>query len=253
MPSSPWKTEITDTSGGQLRIRGVDISTAIQTYGFGSMVYLLWKGVEPGKAEARLMDAILVSTIDHGVTPPSSLTTRLVTSGGSPLNAAVAAGILTIGDKHGGTIEACARLYQERLMTRDEGPGIENLAEIIVQEYHEKKQRIPGYGHRIYKRDPRTESLISLAGELGLRDQAVDLALAIQNSLEEHFNGKPLPLNADGAIAALITDMGFDWRFGKGFFILSRTAGLIAHAYEESTKMKPLRSFGQTLPEYDGP
>lgn len=234
-------------------VRGVEITQAIDSLSFGAMVYLLWKGTPPTPGEARLMDAILVSSVDHGVTPPSSLACRVVMSGGNPLNAAVAGGILAIGDSHGGAIEACAKIYQDWLATSDEIPDTAQLATIIVQQFNEKQKRIPGYGHRVYKRDPRTLKLIEIAEREKLRGKGVDLALAIQDELEKKSGGKPLPLNVDGIIAALMTDLGFHWGLGKGFFILSRTAGLIAHAHEERTREKPMRSFGHAKPDYDGP
>jgi citrate synthase len=253
MEATSWKSALTDTSGGQLRIRGLEITQAMENLSFGATVFLLWVGRLPSKGEARIMDAILVSSVDHGVTPPSALATRVVRSGGNPLNAAVAAGILAIGDSHGGAIEQCARLFQERLKTRDEGPEIGRLATIIVEEFQEKQRRLPGYGHRIYKRDPRTVKLFQIAEREGIAQRGVALALAIQDELEKRSEGKPLPVNVDGAIAALMTDLGIDWRLGKGFFILSRTAGLVAHAFEEGVREKPMRSFGHSLPEYDGP
>jgi citrate synthase len=253
MEATSWKSALTDTSGSQLRIRGLEITQAMENLSFGATVFLLWVGRLPSEGEARIMDAILVSSVDHGVTPPSALATRVVRSGGNPLNAAVAAGILAIGDSHGGAIEQCARLFQERLKTRDEGPEIGRLATIIVEEFQEKQKRLPGYGHRIYKRDPRTVKLFQIAEREGMAQRGVALALAIQDELEKRSEGKPLPVNVDGAIAALMTDLGIDWRLGKGFFILSRTAGLVAHAFEEGVREKPMRSFGHSLPEYDGP
>ncbi|MBU0508595.1 citryl-CoA lyase [bacterium] len=253
MSPTPWKTAITDTSEGRLVVRGVEISDAIEYLSFGAMVYLLWKGQPPSAGAARVMDAILVSSVDHGTTAPSPLAARVVMSGGNPLNAAVAAGVLAIGDSHGGAIEACAKLYQAWLMTSDEIPDVARLAPLIVEEFQQKQIRVPGYGHRVYQRDPRTLKLIEIAEREKLRGRAVDLALAIQDELEKRSGGKPLPLNVDGAIAALMSDLGFDWKLGKGFFILSRTAGLIAQANEERSREKPMRSFGQSAPEYDGP
>ncbi|MFZ5434279.1 MAG: citryl-CoA lyase [Calditrichota bacterium] len=253
MGVATWKTAITDTSDGKLAVRGVEITEAIERLTFGGMVFLLWKGRPATAAEARVMDAILVSSVDHGTTAPSPLAARVVMSGGNPLNAAVAAGVLAIGDSHGGAIEACAKIYQEWLMTSDEIPDVNRLAALIVEDFQQKQKRIPGYGHRIYQRDPRTLKLIEIAEREKLRGRAVDLALAIQDELEKRSGGKPLPLNVDGIIAALMTDMEFPWEMGKGFFILSRTAGLIAQANEERTREKPMRSFGQTKPEYDGP
>ena len=112
-------------------------------------------------------------------------------------------------------------------------------------------QRMPGFGHRLHKTDPRTVRLFSLADELKFSGKHQTLAKAIEQLFEKQ--GKSLPINVDGAIAAVISDMGFDWKLGKGFFIISRTVGLIAHAYEEKTREKPMRRLGISDYVYDGP
>jgi citryl-CoA lyase len=132
------------------------------------------------------------------------------------------------------------------------GGDLDSLATELVNDYSARKKRIPGYGHRLHETDPRTVELFKLAGELGFSDKHLKLAQGIEKKLEE-TSGKKLPLNVDGAIAAVISDMGFDWRLGKGFFIISRVPGLIAHAYEELTREKPMRKLGNTDFEYDGP
>jgi citrate synthase len=244
-----WNTAITKIEAGQIRLRGYDITELMGKMTFAEAAFLALKGERPTKAEGRMMDALLVSSIDHGVTPPSSQAARLIFSGGNPLTAAVAAGGLTIGETHGGAIEQCARILQE--IAAKEGE-VEALAGALVAEYRASKKRMPGYGHRVHKVDPRTRKLYELAAEVGFAGRHMALAKAIQEKLEAD-SGKALPLNVDGAIAAVISDMGFDWRLGKGFFIISRTVGLVAHTVEEWTREKPMRQFIIAEHTYDGP
>ncbi len=248
MKEGTWKTAISEIKKGEIRVRGYDIAELMEKLTFSQVVFLILKGELPNPKESKMMEAILVSSIDHGATPPSSLASRTVVSGGNPLNAAVAGGVLTIGDSHGGAIEQCARIFQE---LANKGEDFDSLADGLVNDYSSRKKRIPGYGHRLHETDPRTVELFKLAKELGFSGNHLKLAKIIEKKLEE-ISGKKLPLNVDGAIAAVISDMGFDWRIGKGFFIISRVPGLIAHAYEELTREKPMRQLGNTDFEYDG-
>ncbi|MCK4941522.1 citryl-CoA lyase, partial [candidate division WOR-3 bacterium] len=111
-------------------------------------------------------------------------------------------------------------------------------------------KRMPGFGHRIHKSDPRTKRLFGLAQELGFDKEHVRLSLAVE---KEFAKKKTLPINVDGAIAAIISDMSFDWRLGKAFFVMGRVAGMIAHVYEEMTTQKPMRRMCVQETEYDGP
>jgi citryl-CoA lyase len=249
MNGERWKTSISEIKKGEIRVRGYDIAELMEKLTFSQVIFLILKGELPTSKESKMMEAILVSSIDHGATPPSSLATRTVISGGNPLNAAVAGGVLTIGESHGGAIEQCAEIFQE---TVKKGKELDFLASELVSDYSARKKRIPGYGHRLHETDPRTVKLFKLAEELGFSGKHLKLAQAIEKKLEETW-GRKLPLNVDGAIAAVISDMGFDWRLGKGFFIISRVPGLIAHAYEELIREKPMRKLGNTDFEYDGP
>lgn len=249
MTDQTWKTAITDISGGKILVRGYDIADLMEHLSFADVVYLILKGELPDNQQRRMMEAMLVSSVDHGPTPPSNLAARTVFSGGNPLNAAVAAGVLTIGDSHGGAIEKCAKILQE-WAKREGNP--EALAKELVAEFREKQKRMPGYGHRIHKRDPRTIKLLEIAERIGYKGRIIELAVAIQDELERS-SGKDLPLNVDGAIAAIISEMGFDWRLGKGFFIISRVPGLVAHVFEEWSREKTMRKMGPPPFEYDGP
>jgi citrate synthase len=181
------------------------------------------------------------------------MASRIVASGGVPLPTAVAAGILSIGDAHGGAIEKGARYLQEGVSRMEkEGKSIDDIAKILVKESRDNKKRILGFGHRVHTSDPRTKRLFKLADELNISASHIALSKAIEKELLEQ-TGKNLPINVDGAIAAISSDMGFDWRLGKGFFLLGRVAGLTAHVYEEQTEEKPMRKMFSTDCNYDGP
>ena len=247
MPDDKPKTGITSIAPGEIRVRGYNIVDLMGRKTFAEVAYLVLKGQLPTAAEGKMMDAILTSSVDHGVTPPSSLAARTVMSGGNPLNAAVAGGILTVGDTHG-AIEQCARILQE--YARKGGEPSE-IAAGLLADLKAKNLRMPGFGHRLHKTDPRTVRLFEMADELDFSGKHQTLAKALEKSFKDQ--GKSLPINVDGAIAVVISDMGFDWKLGKGFFIISRTVGLIAHANEELTREKPMRKLGISDYIYDGP
>ncbi len=249
MDDDKMKTAITKIEPGSIRVKGYNIVDLMEKKSFAEVVFLLLKGELPSSAEAKIMEAILVSSVDHGVTPPSSLATRVVASGGNPLNAAIAGGILTIGDSHGGAMEKCAKILQEWAA---KGDNIEEIADELLDHIKSTKLRMPGFGHRLHKTDPRTVKLFEIADKNNFTGKHIQLAKALENRLVTS-SGKKLPINVDGAIGAVMSDMGFDYRIGKGFFIISRCAGLIAHAYEELTRYKPMRKLGLTNYEYDGP
>ncbi|MGB8658763.1 MAG: citryl-CoA lyase [Candidatus Zixiibacteriota bacterium] len=249
MSEERWKTAITDVRKGEIRVRGYDIVEMMEKLSFSDAIFLTLKGDLPTPEESQMMRAILVSSIDHGATPPSALSARTVLSSGNSLNAAVAGGVLTIGDVHGGAIEKCARILQDWAKRPDE---TSSLAKALVSEFIYTKRRIPGFGHRLHETDPRTVKLFRIARDLNFKGKHLDLAQAVETELASSL-GKKLPINVDGAIAAVVSDMGFDWRLGKGFFIISRAAGLVAHTYEEMTREKPMRRLGNWNFEYDGP
>lgn len=248
-----WSTKITKVEPNHLVTRGYRQEDLIGNIPYSHVVYLLLNGELPSKEHGRMMDAILTACIDHGVTPPSAMASRVVASGGVPLPSAVAAGLLAVGDAHGGAIEKGAKFLQEGITRmKDEGKTIEGIAEILVKESREQKKRILGFGHRVHTSDPRTKRLFSLAKELKIEGDHMALSKAIEKELEKQ-TGKKLPINVDGAIAAITSDMGFDWRLGKAFFLLGRVAGLTAHVYEEQTREKPMRKMFTIECEYDGP
>jgi citrate synthase len=248
-----WKTGITKVEPNKIVTRGYPQDELIGNVPFSHVVFLLLKGEMPNENQGKMMDAILTACVDHGVTPPSSQAARVVASGGVPMPTAIAAGLMSIGDFHGGAIEKGALFLQEGVeRMKEEGKSPEELAPILVKESREKKKRILGFGHRIHTDDPRTKKLLALADELGIAGAHTALSKAIQVELEKALERK-MAINVDGCVAALISDMDFDWRLGKAFFLIGRAAGLTAQVYEEISREKPMRRMWSAEVVYDGP
>lgn len=253
MSDSPWKTSITKVQPDKISVRGYPVDQMMGKVSFAQAIYLLLKGEMPSRNAGKMMDAILVSSIDHGASPPSVLTARTVASTGSELNASVAAGVLAISRYHGGAIEEGMKLFikvaqrmEERNITEEEA------AHQILQEMKKEGKRASGFGHRLHRRDPRKEKLFAMAEELGVAGKHVRIALSVEKNLEKMV-GRSLPINVDGAIAALLCDLEFPPQIGNAFFIMSRVPGLVAHVHEEKTRMKPMRKIHPQDFEYDGP
>ncbi|MCS6957569.1 MAG: citryl-CoA lyase [Aquificaceae bacterium] len=242
-----WRTAITQHVGHETYIRGYRLLDLVGNLSFAQAIYLILKGELPDEKESKMMEAIFVSVIDHGIAPPSAIAARAVASGGNSLNVGVAAGVLAFGSAHGGALE-------DAMMFIQEGVGSKRPVEEIVKEYLAAKKPIPGYGHRYYKEfDPRTKRLMDIARDLGFYGEHCHFAEQVQEEIGRQ-KGKKLVLNVDGAIAAITSEMGFDWRLGKGFFIIGRVPGLVAHVYEELTTEKPFskRLDEETETEYTG-
>jgi len=242
-----WRTAITQHVGHETYIRGYRLLDLVGNLSFAQAIYLILKSELPTEKESKMMEAMLVSIIDHGIAPPSAIAARAVASGGNSLNVGVAAGVLAFGSAHGGALEDAMKFLQEGVKS---GRSVEE----IVKEYLENKKPIPGYGHRYYKDfDPRTRRLMDIAKELGFYGPHCKFAEDVEEEISRQ-KGKKLVLNVDGAIAAIASEMGFDWRLGKGFFIIGRVPGLVAHVYEELTTEKPFskRLDEETEVEYTG-
>ncbi len=214
-----WETEIA-SSGEDAVIRGKPLEEVMEM-DFADAIWMLLKGEEPSEEESEIFNTILSSSIDHGVGNPSTVSARTVQSGGNDMNTSVGAGVLALGDKHGGAIEECMNLLQS-----------DKSAEEIVGEKLEAGEKIPGLGHKVYsEEDPRASKILEKAEELGLAGPAVEKMQEIQSVFAERK--VDLVMNVDGAIAAVMSDLEWSPELGKGFFIIARTPGLVAHVHEE--------------------
>ncbi len=214
-----WETEISD-SGEDAVIRGTPLEEVMDME-FADSIWLLLSGEEPSEEESEMFNTILSSSVDHGLGNPSTVSARTVQSGGNDMNTSVAAGVLALGDKHGGAIEDCMKMLQNG-----------RTAEQIVEEYLDEGKTISGIGHKVYSgEDPRAQKIFGKAEELGISGEAVDKMKEIQEVFVKEK--VELVINVDGAIAAVMSDLGWDYRLGKGLFIIARTPGLVAHVREE--------------------
>ncbi len=256
MSSPSWPTAITFIEPNQVRVRGYAIGELMGRVGFGSAVYLILRGELPDEKTGRLMEAILVSSIDHGATPPSALAARTTASSGAGLGPAVAAGILTISRFHGGAIQQCA-LQLGEVVKRGGGcggsgeGGFDCAAVEMVRRLKADRLRMAGFGHRIHTDDPRTKRLFALAVEAGADGSYMAAARAVQRAFAAE--GRELPINVDGAIAAVLADLGFQPEVMNGLFMIARLPGLVAHAVEEQTRNRPMRVIETGAVVYDGP
>jgi citrate synthase len=250
-----WPTALTRIAPNEIDIRGYPVDELMGRLMFSEGIYLLLRGELPTPSIGRLFTAVLLSSLDHGVTPPSTLAARHVASSGSPLSSAVAAGVLAFGNYHGGDIEAVMRCLQEGIALHHAGKSYEDAARILLDAHCGIGLTPPGFGHRIHTRDPRAARLMQLAHELELDGEHCRLLRVVERVLNatpgraQH----PLPLNIDGAIAAVCGDLGFDPEIGNGLFIISRVPGLLAHAVEEKARHSPMRRIEPKNAYYDGP
>ena len=252
MTDKTWKTAITEIEPNKIKLRGYPLDELMGNRSFADVVYLALRGELPTPKVGKLIDAMLVSSIDHGVTPPSVLTAMTVASTGASLNSAVAAGILAISKFHGGAIEACMGILQEAKGLVDSGRSTDEAAESLVSSYKEKKKRMSGFGHRVHTNDPRTPRLFELAEEAEHSGIYIELIKAIEGVLEKSA-GKKLPVNVDGAIAAVLCELDFWKNLANAFFIMARVPGLVAHVAEEQERQRPMRTIISAEHEYDGP
>jgi len=252
MPA-PWKTAVTDVAANRINLRGYPLAELAGARSFAEVVWLALQGELPTPEQGKLLDAILVSSVDHGVTPPSTLAARTAASTGAPVNAALAAGVLAVNRHHGGAVEDCMRALAAALALKEErGISEEEAAAAVLAEYKEKGRRVAGFGHRLHTDDPRTRRLFQIAEDLGLARRGVPMARAFAAALAE-TTAKVLPLNVDGAIAACLLDLGFEPDVANAFFILARMPGWLAHIREEWAREKPMRRIEPSAWEYDGP
>ncbi len=237
--TSPWRTSITKVEPNRLITQGYPQEELIGNISFPEMIHLLIKGVLPTKNQAKMLQAILVSFCDHGITPPSTQSARLMASAGSPVNACLAGGILAFGKNHAGAIEISMKMLQKGIeISKTKELSIEETAKKVYGYFKEGSKRIPGFGHRYHSEDPRAPRLIELAKEYSCFGEHTELAMNIQNILSRE---KGIKMNIDGANAALLSDIGFNWQVGCGLFIIGRVPGLLAHIQEEKTQEQSFR------------
>ncbi|WP_434668381.1 citryl-CoA lyase [Paraburkholderia sp. A3BS-1L] len=186
-------------------------------------------GRVPTAGERRIVDAVLVTLMEHGMTPSAIATRMIYASSPENLQAGVAAGLLAVASRFVGTMEPAAQLLGRVAASGDAWAE----AARIAQDYRARREAVPGFGHHLHKPDdPRAIALLALAREVGTYGPYCE-ALGHLAAAVDAAAGRHITINATGAIAALLGDIGIPTALMRGFAVLSRAAGLIAHIAEE--------------------
>jgi len=229
-----FQTSITDVkTNGTERVRGKELTELIENNTFTQTIFLILQGRLPRDQEEQMMNAIFTSIIDHGPATTSALTARISASANNPMHCALAAGILGFGERHGVALEATMHFFYENVETSD--------VSLLLKSMKEQKKYAPGFGHKVFEeKDPRAEVLLKKAEELGFFGMHCKFAKSVHTEINK-ISSKKLPLNVDGAIGAILCDMGFDSRLGRGIFVIGRIPGLVAQVYEEMVQDSGIR------------
>jgi citrate synthase len=236
-----WETAIakvvSEGEAEEIIVRGHRMSDLIGQLSFAKMMFLMLQGQLPTKAQARVLDALLVASIEHGIAPPSMIA-RCYASYGTTIQAAVGAGITAFGDRMGGLGEQLAQLLVARLGAKlatgePSDSELSTIAEEIVAEAMAAKTRVPGYGIPLHAMDPRAPKVLEIARQEGVYGSYCRLGMAIEDAIARARSGRGIPMNVDGVSAVVALDLGFDWRATRLFLLTPRTVSFAAHYLEE--------------------
>ncbi len=234
-----WRTSIIDMKPGQISFRGNAIEDLIGNVSFPQMIWLMVRGDLPSDAQTRLFEAALVAGVDHGPQAPSIAAARMAATCGVGLNNAMATAVNMLGDVHGGAGEQCAELYYDIAVRMDAGASLNDAVRDGLDSWRETYGKIvSGFGHRFHKPvDPRAPRLMQLvrdaAAEGTVSGRFADIGKEVQAELGRQRGGRPIAMNIDGATAVIFCELGFPAPLSRGLFCLSRSVGILAHAWEQ--------------------
>ena len=255
-----WRTSIIDMEPGRIEFRGRPIEQLIGDLSFPQMIWLMTMGEVPDAGRARLLEAALVAAVDHGPQAPSIAIARMAVTCGVDLNGAMASAVNVLGDVHGGAGEQAVELYRNVAAQMDGGNAIEEAVGTSLADWRDRRGKfIPGFGHRFHKPvDPRAPRLLAMVDEAAGDGVVTGRYAAIGRAIEQSLfkdKGRPVPMNIDGATAVIYAELGCPPPLARGLFCLSRSVGILAHAWEQMQQGG--RNKGPTPPNYrwtyDGP
>ena len=233
-----WATSIIEMRPGMIRYRGYAIEDLIGRISFPAMIWLMLRGELPSEGQADLLGTALMAAVDHGPQAPSIAIARMAATCGVGINNAMASAINVLGDVHGGAGEQCVEIYQAIAARMDGGLALAAAVEAELAAVAERGIKfVPGFGHRFHPVDPRAPRLLEVVeaaaakGVVGGRFAAI--GRAVEEALAQRKGGKRIPMNIDGATAVIYAELGFPPPLCRGLFVLSRSVGALAHAWEQ--------------------
>lgn len=232
------KDELTSDIGwstaDRIVVHGLDLPTEILGHmNLGDLAFLLVKDRKPSAEESRMFNALVITLVEHGITPSAMVARMTYLGAPESLQAAVAAGLCGLGTVFVGSMEGATKMLYEALPQERLGQDtdLEQLAREVVEAHRSEKRIIPGLGHPVHKPiDPRTPRLFELAAKNGFYGEYIKLMQLIEAIATKD---KPLPINATGALGAICAEMGFPWQITRGFGVMARAIGLVGHILEE--------------------
>ena len=233
-----WRTGIIEMEPGVIRYRGYPVEELIGNVSFAQMIWLMTRGELPDGNQARLLDTALMSAVDHGPQAPSIAIARMAATCGVGLNNAMASAMNVLGDVHGGAGEQAVELYQEIAGQMTAGGTIEEATAKTIEGFMaDHSKYLPGFGHRFHPVDPRAPRLLEIVDEAAAKGTVTGRFAAIGRQVETELcriKGKRIPMNIDGATAVIYAELGFPAPLARGLFCLSRSVGILAHAWEQT-------------------
>lgn len=232
-----WRSSLTEIRPGHIALRGYPIEELIGRISFPQVIWLLLRGELPDARRAALLEAALVASVDHGPQTPSIAVARTAITCGLPLNGALASAVNTLGDVHGGAGEQALELFQAIRARRVPGASLAEAVDLVLGDWREQGGAyLPGFGHRFHPIDPRAGRLLELVEAARIEGLVAGELAAVARACEDGLaraKGKRLPLNIDGATAVVYGELGFAPALARGLFCLSRSVGILAHAWEQ--------------------
>jgi len=232
-----WQTDIVEMRPGMIRFRGYPIEELIGHITFPQMIWLMLRGELPDPALVKLLDTALMSAVDHGPQAPSIAIARMASTCGVGLNGAMASALNVLGDVHGGAGEQAIEMYLKIQQAVAAGAPLDQAAEAVIAELLAQGIFAPGFGHRFHPVDPRSPRLLELVDEAAAQGvvsgRFVEIGRAVEAALIK-LKGKRIPMNIDGATAVIYAELGFEPKLARGLFCLSRSVGILAHAWEQT-------------------
>ncbi|MFD6276385.1 citryl-CoA lyase [Streptomyces sp. NPDC060209] len=234
-----WATAVSHIEPGSIELRDRPVQELIGSVGLVDTLWLLLRGALPSPRQSALLEAALVAGVDHGPQAPSIAAARMAATCGVGLNNAIATGVNMLGDVHGGAGQQCVEMLEEIRTHHVAGQDWDAAAAEVMALRQARSRYLPGFGHRFHPVDPRRDPLLQLTEEAVaagvVAGDHLQAALAVERALQKRRAGaRPVPMNIDGATAVIYAELGFPAPLARGLFVISRSVGILAHAWEET-------------------